>query len=52
MFLSEIIIVDVTRKYIESRQLSSTVPFGWDNVTDAKIPGEIAVSSFNQVGGT
>lgn len=52
IFISEIILVDVTRKYIESQQSSSTVPFGWDDVADAKMLGEIAVSSFNQVGGT
>jgi len=41
---------NVTKKYIESRQAASTIPFGWDDVADVKMLGEIAVSSFNQAG--
>lgn len=51
-FILRGILVDVTRKYKESRQSSSTFPFGWDNVADAKMLGDIAVSSFNQAGRT
>jgi len=51
-FILRGILVDVTRKYKQSQQSSSTLPFGWDNVADAKMLGDIAVSSFNQVGRT
>ena len=39
----------VTKKYIESRQAKTTLPFGWDDVSDPKTLGEVAVASFNQV---
>ena len=44
-----IIFSGVTRKYIESGQAKTTLPFGWVDVSNLKTFGEVAVASFNQV---
>jgi len=50
VFGDNTLINSVTKKYIERRQSATTIPFGWDDVSDPKMLGEVAVSSFNQAG--
>ncbi|KAJ7328649.1 hypothetical protein OS493_023921 [Desmophyllum pertusum] len=43
------ITLGASRKYIESHQAATTIPFGCDDVSDTKMLADIAVSSFNQL---
>ena len=41
--------IDSTAKYVETKQASTTIPFGWDDADNMKVVKSIVVNSYNAV---